>query len=101
MKLAGQALDEVRRRTQQATLGRRGHKDDPLYRIRRTLLTGVDHLTPRQTVRLNTHLPAGDPDGEVELAWSVYQRVRQIYDHTDPELAGAWVAAIARDLPTS
>ena len=78
----------VRRRTQQATLGRRGHKDDPLYRIRRTLLTGVDHLTPRQTVRLNTHLPAGDPDGEVELAWSVYQRVRQIYDHSAPAARG-------------
>jgi len=32
VKLAGQALDEVRRRVQQATLGRRGHKDDPLPR---------------------------------------------------------------------
>ncbi len=29
VKLAGQALDEVRRREQQ-TLQRRGHKDDPL-----------------------------------------------------------------------
>jgi len=88
VKLAGQALEEVRRRTQQATLDRRGHKDDPLYRIRRTLLTGVEHLTPRQAARLNTHLPAGDPDGEVELAWSVYQRVRQIYDHSVPPARG-------------
>jgi len=31
VKLAGNALDEVRRCVQQATLGRRGHKDDPLY----------------------------------------------------------------------
>jgi transposase len=38
VKLAGNALDEVRRRVQQATLRRRGHKDDPLYRVRRTLL---------------------------------------------------------------
>ncbi|WP_372452684.1 hypothetical protein [Pseudonocardia nigra] len=29
VKLAGNALDEVRRRVQQATLGRRGHRDDP------------------------------------------------------------------------
>jgi len=40
VKLAGNALDEVRRRVQQAALHRRGHKDDPHYRIRRTLLTG-------------------------------------------------------------
>lgn len=30
VKLAGDALDDVRRRVQQGTLGRRGHKDDPL-----------------------------------------------------------------------
>lgn len=40
VKLAGNALDEVRRRIQPATLDRLGHtRDDPLYRIRRTLLT--------------------------------------------------------------
>ena len=48
VKLTGNALDEVRRRVQHATLGHRGHKVDPLYRIRRTLLTGVEHLTERQ-----------------------------------------------------
>ena len=31
VKLAGQKLDEVRRRVQNETLGHRGHKDDPLY----------------------------------------------------------------------
>jgi Transposase len=52
VKLAGQALDEVRRRVQQQTLHRRGHKDDPLYKVRRTLLTGDEHLTDRQRERL-------------------------------------------------
>ena len=84
VKLAGNALDEIRRRVQQATLGRRGHKDDPLYRIRRTLLTGSEHLTDRQRERLNKWLPVGDPDGEVELAWAVYQRVRSIYHAATP-----------------
>ncbi len=84
VKLAGNALDEIRRRVQQATLGRRGHKDDPLYRIRRTLLTGSEHLTDRQRERLNKWLPVGDPDGEVELAWHVYQRVRSIYHAATP-----------------
>jgi transposase len=91
VKLAGQALDEVRRRVQQATLKRRGHKDDPLYKIRRTLLTGVEHLTNKQRQRLNKYLPVGDPDGEVELAWQVYQRVRSIY-HADSPAAGRQIA---------
>src|SRR4051794_11928000 len=64
VKLAGNALDEVRGRVQQAALHRRGHKDDPLYRIRRTLLTGAEHLTDRQRQRLDRYLPVGDPHGE-------------------------------------
>jgi transposase len=38
------ALDEVRRRVQQTTTGHRGRKDDPLYRIRRTLPASHDRL---------------------------------------------------------
>jgi hypothetical protein len=34
IKLANTVVDQVRRRTQQATLGHRGRKGDPLYRIR-------------------------------------------------------------------
>ena len=37
IRLANQRLDEVRRRVQNETLGHRGRKDDPLYRIRRLL----------------------------------------------------------------
>jgi transposase len=44
---------------------RRGHKDDPLYKVRRTLLTGDEHLTDRQRERLDKYLPVGDPSGEV------------------------------------
>jgi transposase len=39
IKLANTVVDQVRRRTQQATLGHRGRKPDPLYRIRKLLLT--------------------------------------------------------------
>src|SRR5215203_7286832 len=67
VKLAGQALDEVRRRVQQQTLHRRGHKDDPLYKVRRTRRTGDEHLTERQRERLDKYLPIGDPNGEVEV----------------------------------
>ena len=86
VKLAGGVLDEVRRRVQQSTLRRRGHKDDPLYRIRRTLLTGEEHLTERQRARLEKYLPLGDPKGEVELAWRIYQAVRGIYHATTPAI---------------
>lgn len=85
VKLGSTALDEVRRRVQQETLGRRGLKDDPLYRIRRTLMTGLEHLTDKQRSRLDRHLPTGDPNGEVHLAWQVYQRLRAIYHSSSPE----------------
>jgi transposase len=91
VKLAGNALDEVRRRVQQDTLHRRGHKDDPLYKIRRTLLTGREHLTDRQRQRLATYLPVGDPDRAVEVAWLVYQQVRSIYHAANPA-AGRQIA---------
>ena len=91
VKLAGQALDEVRRRVQQQTLHRRGHKDDPLYKVRRTLLTGDEHLTDRQRERLDKYLPIGDPNGEVEVTWSVYQQVRSIY-HAESQSTGRKLA---------
>lgn len=83
VKLANTALDEVRRRVQQHTLGHRGHKDDPLYRIRRLLLRGHEHLTAEQLTKIDTALAAGDPDGEVELAWACAQLVRSIYHEDD------------------
>jgi transposase len=47
IKLANTVVDEVRRRTQQAALGHRGRKHDPLYRIRKLLLTAAEQLTGR------------------------------------------------------
>ncbi len=64
LKLGTQVVDEVRRRVQQDTLARRGHKDDPLYKIRGLLRRGREHLTAKQITRLNTHLEAGDPGYE-------------------------------------
>ncbi|MBD4636283.1 ISL3 family transposase, partial [Xanthomonas citri pv. citri] len=53
-RLAGEALDECRRRVQQAICGHRGRKGDPLYAARRTLSTGVDLLNDKQKDRLDT-----------------------------------------------
>ena len=84
VKLGTQVVDEVRRRVQQEQLDRRGHKHDPLYRIRGLLRHGAEHLSDRQQRRLSTGLRAGDPDGEVELAWACYQQLRQIYSGPQP-----------------
>jgi hypothetical protein len=45
VKLGTQVMDEVRRRVQQQTLHRRGHRDDPLYKIRGLLRHGAENLT--------------------------------------------------------
>jgi transposase len=52
IRLANAVVDQVRRRTQQATLGHRGRKQDPLYRIRRLLITAQEQLTQRGRARL-------------------------------------------------
>ncbi len=48
VRLAGDALDQCRRRVQQDTRGHRGHTGDPLYAARRTLHTGAGLLTDKQ-----------------------------------------------------
>ena len=53
VRLGTQVVDEVRRRVQQDTLGHRGRKDDPLYKIRGLLRHGVEHLTDRQQAKIS------------------------------------------------
>ncbi len=82
VKLAGQALDETRRRIQHSLTARRATTKDALYRARRTLLTGADLLTDRQQARLDA-LFADQRHTAVEVTWVVYQRVRTAYHHED------------------
>jgi len=79
IRLANAVVDQVRRRTQQATLGHRGRKRDQLYRIRKLLLTAQEQLTGRGWVRLRAGLAAGDPTGEVAAAWQGKELLRAIY----------------------
>ena len=75
IRLANQRLDEVRRRTQNETLGHRGRKDDPLYRIRRLLTAAHERISDRGQTRLRGLLDAGDPHGEVRTAWHAKETV--------------------------
>jgi hypothetical protein len=68
---------------QQTTRGRRGRKNDPLYRARRTLHTGVDLLTDKQAARLTAPF-AIDEHVEEEATWGIYQRMIAAYRHPDP-----------------
>jgi transposase len=79
IRLANAVVDQGRRRTQQATLGHRGRKRDPLYRIRKLLLTAAEQLTGRGRVRLRAGLAAGDPTGEVAAAWQGKELLRAVY----------------------
>jgi len=83
VKLGLQAMEETRRRVQQELLGHRGHKHDPLYRIRNALRAGADKLTARQIERVEAGLQAGDPNFEVTIAWSCYQRLRSAFQAPD------------------
>jgi transposase len=79
IRLANTVVDQVRRRTQQAILGHRGRRQDPLYRIRKLLLTAAEQLTQRGRVRLRAGLTAGDPGGEVAAAWQGKELLRAVY----------------------
>jgi transposase len=79
IRLANTVVDQVRRRMQQATLGHRGRTRDPLYRIRKLLLTAAEQLTGRGRVRMRAGLRAGDPTGEVAAAWQGKELLRAVY----------------------
>ena len=43
-------------------------------------------------------LRAGDPRGEVTTAWHAKEAVRELYCHTDAELALSWVERLGADM---
>ena len=98
VKLANSKLDERRRRVQNETLGHRGRKADPLYRCRRLLTKADERLDDTGRARLLGLLEAGDPRGEVRMAWHAKEVVRSIYDHHDPDLALEFVTRLGHDL---
>ncbi len=69
VRLGNDAVDEVRRRVHQQTLGHRGRKHDPLYRARKLPVSASEKITDSGRVRLRGLLDAGDPHGEVRDAW--------------------------------
>lgn len=91
IRLAGDALENCRRRVQHDVFGRRGMKGDPLYQARRTLLTGAGLLTDKQQTRLDA-LFADDRHVEVEATWGVYQDMITAYREKDRGLGRFFLA---------
>ena len=86
------------RLTQNETLGHRGRKNDPLYRIRRLLTAASERINDRGRTRLRGLLDAGDPHGEVRTAWHGKETVRSIYDIDSPAVALRYTLQLAGDL---
>ena len=98
VRLGNKALDEVRRRVHQQTLGHRDRKHDPLYRARKPLVSASGHINDSGRVRLRGLLDAGDPYGEVRDASHAKETLRSVYDTDAAEVGAATVAQLAGDL---
>ncbi len=89
IRLANRAIDDVRRRIQQESLGHhpcirhRGRKGDPLYRICRILLTADERLSEDRFAWMQAMLTRGDPGGEVAVAWIADELLRHVYATCD------------------
>jgi transposase len=86
-RVANRMVDQVRRRVQNETMGRRGHKEDPLYRVRKLLIRGDERLTERGRAKLMEALRRGDPFDEVLGAWLAKEACRAVYMEDDVDAA--------------
>jgi transposase len=99
-QLATGAVDEVRRRVQNETLGHRGRKGDPLYGIRNILRAREHNLTDKQMRRFDKAMAVNEFHEEVYWAWRVAQDLAAAYDNpkTGRTQARRWLYWI-RDCP--
>jgi transposase len=79
VRTANRCVDKVRRRVQNETLAHRGRKQDPLYRIRKLLVSGAERLDERGHERMLLGLRIGDPHDETLGAWLAKESVRDVY----------------------
>jgi transposase len=92
-------IDRTRRRVQNATLGHRGRKTDPLYRARKLLTLADERLDDHGRHKLRGLLAAGDPRGEVAAAHNAKECLRDLYTLWGrSEVAARWLSALITDL---
>ena len=104
VRLGLDAVDQIRRRVQQDTLGQRGHAADPLFGIRRLLRRGHEHHSDRSWARMLAGLAAGDEDEQVGRAWIAAQELRLLYreptrDRAEQRLLRWFTAVAEHEIP--
>ena len=87
VRVANRCVDKVRRRVQNELTGHRGRKGDPLYKIRKLLLSGAERLDEKGHDRMMLGLRMGDPNDEFLGAWLAKESVRDVYLTDDLETA--------------
>ena len=97
VKPTGTAVEKARQRIQHETLGRRGRTKDPLYRARKTLLTGEDLLSEHGKGQLEA-LFAVPGHRVVEATWKVYQRLVAAYLAPSPAAGKEQLRDVIHDL---
>jgi transposase len=104
VRLANQAVTEVRQRVARERYGRRGRKADPAWAHRRLLLAAGDRLSARGLARLRHVLAVDDPTNEIGAAWGVKELLRQLLAAPTPHdarhrLFRFYDAVLAADMP--
>ena len=101
--LAADKLTGCRQRLQRETTGRRGRKNDPLYKHRRALLTRTDFLTERQRQRLELLWATDDDYVALQVTWGFYQELISAYGHPKKQegrkLMSKVINALRKGLP--
>lgn len=77
-------------RRRQQIHGHRGHKDDPLFKLRRVLRVGQERLDDATVAKIFDRLRDADTDDEVASAWVAVDLLRRMYQHpiVTPPTAG-------------
>lgn len=82
--LANLMVTQVRQRITRQLQGRRGIATDKVWASRQLLLTGFEHLSPKQRARFKAALAAEDPTNEIAAAYAVKERLRLLLTESEP-----------------
>jgi transposase len=78
VRLANQAVTDVRRRVTWDLHGRRGRATDPAWAARRRLLRGRERLRPEQFAKMWNDLVDADPSSRILIAWIAKEELRAL-----------------------
>src|SRR5690606_25070957 len=78
VKLANDAVTQVRRRVTRELRNRRGRKIDPESANRRRLPTGSERLRPPALSKMWAELLTHDPTGQILAAWIAKEELRSL-----------------------